>query len=335
MKDLLYVGNRLSEHGLTATAIEVLGPFLEREGFNVAYASSKKNKIARLSDMLWQVFSRRNNVDYVLIDTYSTWNFWYAFAVSQTCRVLNIKYIPILHGGNLPQRLAKSPGLCHMIFSHSNLNVAPSGYLQDAFSKAGFRVIRIPNPFDAATFPYHKRIRLAPNLLWVRSFSALYNPEMALRVLLLLKEKYPAARLCMVGPEKDGLLATLRQRAAAQTPDITFTGRLSKNEWAGKSIDYDIFINTARTDNTPFSIIEALSLGMAVVSTNVGGIPHLLEDRKTAMLVADDDAQGMADAIVELLENSDLQTEILAQSRVLAAQSDWQNVREKWLEILI
>src|SRR5690606_24786051 len=118
--------------------------------------------------------------DYVLIDTYSTSNFWYAFAVSQLCRFLRLKYIPILHGGNLPVRLANNPRLCRMVFKYAHVNVAPSGYLQQAFSDAGFSVIKIPNPFDAADFPYKHRQFVGPKLLWVRSFAAIYNPEMAL-----------------------------------------------------------------------------------------------------------------------------------------------------------
>lgn len=335
MRNLLYVGNRLSSHGATATAIEVLGPLLEQEGFMVAYASSKKGKVARLADMLWQTFSRRKTTDFVIIDTYSTWNFWYAFFVSQLCHIFKIRYIPILHGGNLPKRLEKSPLFCRMIFKNSHVNVAPSGYLQRAFANAGFNVVKIPNPFDTAAFPFRERTRLAPKLLWVRSFAALYNPEMALRVFELLQKKYPDAALCMVGPEKDGTLKILKIKAESLGQNISFTGRLSKKEWAEKSVSYDIFINTARVDNTPFSVIEALSLGMAVVSTNVGGIPHLLEHKKNALLVDDDDADGMAGAIIELIENETLQRLILQQSHNLVQQFEWRNVRKKWREILL
>ncbi len=335
MKNLLYVGNKLSKHGHTATAIEVLGPMLERDGFRVTYASSKKNKLLRLADMCLKTFAKSNTVDYVLIDTYSTWNFWYAFAVSQLCRLLQLKYIPILHGGNLPVRLARNPRVCRMVFGHSVVNVAPSGYLAEVFGKAGFRVRQIPNPVGAAEFRYVRRENLRPKLLWVRSFASLYNPEMALRAFKLIQNRYPDAALCMVGPEKDGLKHKCEEIAAAENLVVTFTGRLSKAEWAAISQQYDIFINTARTDNTPFSIIEALSLGMAVVSTDVGGIPNLLEDRKNGLLVADDDASAMADAIVELVENTGLASGIIATSKRLIAESTWPNVRAKWLEILI
>lgn len=333
MRKLLYIGNKLSKHGATVTGIEVLGPLLEEKGFRLTYASSKKNKLARLAEMVLKTLGKKP--DYVLIDTYSTSNFWYAFAVSQICRWRKIRYVPILHGGNLAFRLKKNPELCRMIFAHSYCNAAPSGYLQQAFSDAGFNVVCIPNPFEAAEFPFMERTGIKPKLLWVRSVAPIYNPEMALDVLAWLQPDFPDAALCMVGPDKGGMLAQLKQKAALRNLNVSFTGRLPKAEWAELSKRYDIFINTSRTDNAPFSLIEAASLGMAIVSTNVGGIPYLFEDRKTAMLVPDTDAKAMAAAIRDIISNPGLAETILTGARKLANDSNRNLVAEKWLEILI
>ena len=102
---ILYIGNKLAKKGNTVTSIETLGALLENEGCTVYYASSKESKVLRLLEMLFKTFQYRNKVDYVFIDTYSTLNFWYAFLVSQLCRILNIKYITKLHGGDLLNRL--------------------------------------------------------------------------------------------------------------------------------------------------------------------------------------------------------------------------------------
>ena len=48
MKSILYIGNKLSDHGYTSTSIETLGLFLEAEGYTVYYASSKKNKFFKI-----------------------------------------------------------------------------------------------------------------------------------------------------------------------------------------------------------------------------------------------------------------------------------------------
>ena len=98
------------------------------------YSSShKKNILIRLIDMLWMCFKYRKSADYVLIDTYSTLNFYYAYFVSQLCRVLKLKYVPILRGGNLPERLKSSSKLSKSIFNNAFINVAPSLYIKSNF----------------------------------------------------------------------------------------------------------------------------------------------------------------------------------------------------------
>ena len=189
MRNILYIGNALSKHGLNQTSIETLGPLLEKEGYRVGYASSCKNKVFRLLEMIWETIRRARQVDYVLIDTYSTYNFWYAFIISQICRFFRLKYIMKLHGGNLPARLAKNPRLCQKIFSNAYLNVAPSGYLLQAFVQAGFsNTSYVPNVIELCNYKFIQRSLVRPAILWVRSFSPIYNPEMAVKAFAIIKD---------------------------------------------------------------------------------------------------------------------------------------------------
>ncbi|HEX9979470.1 MAG TPA: glycosyltransferase family 4 protein [Flavobacterium sp.] len=335
MKNLLYIGNRLARHGFNLTSIETLGPLLEREGFRVRYASAKKNKVFRMVEMLWKTIRYSRDTNYVLIDTYSTYNFWYAVIISQLCRILNLKYIPKLHGGELPRRLQHDPWLCGMIFNHSYVNIAPSGYLHSAFKQAGFvNTIYIPNTIELKNYTVKQRNRLSAKLLWVRSFSPIYNPEMALHVLEKLKNEFRGAELCMVGPDKNGNLEKTRQLAIELGLDVTFTGKLSKEEWTKLSENYDIFINTTHFDNTPVSVIEAMALGLPVVSTNVGGLPYLLTHRETALLVDDNDAEAMAESIRVLLKDNVLRETLVNNSLDLVRQFDSEKIIFKWFEIL-
>ena len=104
-RSLLYIGNKLSKKGTTVSTIDTLGSLLEREGLNVYSASSFKNKLIRILDMTFKTLRYSSRVSVVLIDTYSTNNFYYALTIAKLCRMLRIPYIPILHGGNLPERL--------------------------------------------------------------------------------------------------------------------------------------------------------------------------------------------------------------------------------------
>jgi glycosyltransferase involved in cell wall biosynthesis len=336
MQKILYIGNKLSKHGFTPTNIETLGAFLEKEEYQVLSASNKKNQMLRFLDMGYSVIKHQKKVDYVLIDTYSTFSFWYVLLVSQLCRIFKLKYIPILHGGNLPHRLDSSPRLSKLIFNHSFKNAAPSGYLLDAFQKRNFsNLVFIPNTIDLKEYPYaNKRDTTIPKLLWVRSFSALYNPKMAVDVLKSLQKKYPLAELCMVGPDKDGSLEATQAYAKQQNVAVTFTGRLSKKQWVALSENYNVFINTTNFDNTPVSVMEAMCLGLPVVTTNVGGIPFLLEHQKTALLVDADATTQMTEAITTLTQNPNLRNTLVENARTYAESFDWQQVKQKWAEVL-
>ena len=336
MKNLLYIGNKLSSSRTTVTSIETLGFLLENEGYRIYYASSQRNKILRLSEMLWATFRYSYKIDYVLIDTYSTYNFWYAFLVSQLCRILNIKYIPKLHGGDLPNRLRKNPLLCSMIFKNAYKNIAPSDYLLEAFQNRGYSdLVYIPNTIEIQNYPFKTREVIRPKLLWVRSLSSIYNPEMALQVLDGLKKHIPSSELCMVGPDKDGKQAKLQQIGSDLDLNVVFTGKLAKTDWVNLSEQYDIFINTTHFDNTPVSVIEAMALGLPVISTNVGGIPYLLKNGKTAMLVDDNDAEAMVEAIMKIINNSELKDDLVRNALELVRNFDWNLVKCKWHEILI
>lgn len=335
-KSLLYIGNKLSGHNATVTSIETLGLLLEKEGFQVFYASSKRNKIFRLLEMIFRTIQYRNQVEYVLIDTYSTYNFWYAFIISQLCRFFSLKYIPKLHGGDLPNRLERSPILSRMIFKYAHKNVAPSDYLLEAFKNRGYAdLICIPNTIEIQNYTFKHRKECKPKLLWVRSLSEIYNPEMALKVFFEIKKKFPKGRLCMVGPDKDGNKRKLKQLAQQLELDVVFTGKLSKNKWIKLSEQYDIFLNTTHYDNTPISVIEAIALGLPVITTNVGGIPYLLKDKETALLVNDNDVDGMVLAIQELISDNDLKDKLVQNGLNLVQQFDWDLVKNMWLKILI
>jgi glycosyltransferase involved in cell wall biosynthesis len=334
-KKLLYIGNKLSIHGLNATSIETLGAFLEQEGYNVYYASSKKNKLTRILDMIYSTLKYSRKVDYVLIDVYSTQNFYYALIISQLCRFLNIKYIAKLHGGDLPNRLKNSPRLCDLIFNNACSISAPSNYLLQSFKNKYTKNLHyIPNTIEINKYQFTNKDFSEPRLLWVRSFSTIYNPIMAINVALELKKTYPNVALCMVGPNKENLLEKCKNYAHLHSIDVKFTGKLSKDEWIKLSQDYNIFINTTHFDNTPVSVIEAMALGLPVVSTNVGGIPYLISNNENGLLVNDDDAIAMANAIKKLLNNPEQRNSIIVNARKYVEQFDWEIVKKEWYQIL-
>ena len=333
-KSILYIGNDLRKSTRYTTTMDTLSYLLSSSGYNIYKSSSKVNKGFRLLDMWMTIILLRKKLDYVFIDTYSTSNFYYAVFISQLCRFFKLKYLPILHGGNLPYRLKKYPKFSSLVFNNSYKNIAPSGYLKYEFEQKGFKTVLIPNVIPIHQYPYKERKKIAPKLLYVRAFAEIYNPTLAIEALKELKNTYPKAILCMIGPDKDGTLEDVKQLINKYhlNESVEITGVLSKKEWHKKSENYDIFINTTNVDNTPISVIEAMALGLPVVSTNVGGMPYLIQHNEDGVLVEKNNPSVMTKEICKIVEENKYSLAINARKKV--ENFDWNIVQSKWIQLL-
>lgn len=322
-------------HNLPPTTADTLPPKLRELGFDVDVVSNKRNKFFRLTDMIWTVFKNRNNATVVLIDTYSTLNFYYAVCVAALCRFYAIPYIPILHGGNLPERLAKSKKLSKTLFKKSRINISPSRYLKEQFEAQGFsNILHIPNSLELDHYPFLERKKIGYKLLWVRSFDKIYNPLLAVNVVEILLKRGKNVQLCMVGPDKDGSLSLCKQKVQEKNLPVEFTGLLPKETWISRASDFDVFINTTNFDNMPVSVMEAMALGLPVVSTLVGGIPFLIENHKTGILVPPNNAEKFVQAIIDVVENPSSTINRSRKARDEIEKMDWEKIKKSWQSLL-
>jgi len=86
---------------------------------------------------------------------------------------------------------------------------------------------------------------------------------------------------------------------------VTFTGWLGpeqKKEWLLKA---RVYLLPSYDEGFPMSILEAMSYGLPIVSTCVGGIPELVRPEENGLLYQPGDTDGMADGIIKLLQNQD------------------------------
>ena len=331
-KTILYIGSMLSRHGTTPQPIEVLGPLLEIDN-EVIYSSNKKNIIIRMFDMIFTLLINKSKISFVIIDTYSGWSFYYVLIISALSQLFGIKYIPFLHGGNLESRLKTNSKLSNFIFSYSYINVSPSTYHENNFKKYGYNCITVPNVINLSKYPFKERKVVKSNLLWVRSFQIIYNPLLALKIVKGLIDKgYTKTTLTMVGPAKDSSFDECKAyvKHFSLENHVSILGLKTKDEWIKLSKDQDIFINTTNVDNTPVSVIEAMALGMLVISTNVGGIPNIING-KNGILVAPQNEEDFINQILLLIKNKN--TNYSKQAREYSLKYDKKNVLKKWNNI--
>jgi sugar transferase (PEP-CTERM/EpsH1 system associated) len=116
-----------------------------------------------------------------------------------------------------------------------------------------------------------------------------------IRLLTLAPEKKAELRLAIIG---DGpLLPALKAKieAAGIAKQVWLPG--ARNDIAEIMRAFSIFTLSSIAEGTPIVILEAMSTGLPVVSTRVGGVPEVVVDQVTGMLVPASNAEALANAM--------------------------------------
>jgi len=336
MIHITYVGNFLSKHGFNPTYSEALVPKLCEEGLAVRAASSLRNPLLRLFNMATAVWTAPRERACVIVDLCSGPRaFPAAYLVSKICRITRKPYIVVLHGGNLPSLLSTSRSKLLRILRGARRVVSPSTYLANEFSRY-VEVEVIPNALNVHNYSYRQRDSVRPSFLYLRAFHTRYGPLTAIKAFAIVRQQFPDARLVMAGPEIDDVLPKCKSlaREAGLEGSIEFLGRVPKSQIPELGMQCDIFLNPTLVDNTPVSIVEAMAMGMCIVATNVGGLPHLLKDEETALLVSPGDETEMAAKMLRILQQPGLARRLSQNARMAAERMDWSEVTPRWLSLI-
>jgi len=156
-----------------------------------------------------------------------------------------------------------------------------------------------PTPFQKEHGPGHPMVlfvgRLAENKGLVQLVDA------AATVL----KKFPAATFVIVG-EDGGMRMAIEQRAEdlGIYERFKITGRIDNEEvYRSAYADCDVFVLPSIFEAFGIVVLEAMAFGKPCVATRVGGVPDLIIDKKTGLLVEPNDPGGLAKALISLLKD--------------------------------
>lgn len=334
---ILFIGNFLIGQMGAFSISEAIARRLSARGHHVVLTSRKVNRLLRLADMIFTIIKARKQYDIAHVDVFSGKAFFWAEIDCSILKWLKKPIVLTLHGGNLPDFARRSPSRVRRLFSKAASITVPSSYLFKQMQPYTSRMRALPNPIDCKEFQFRFRSSATPVLLWVRAFHRIYNPVMAINVLALLAEKYPAVHLNMIGRDKgDGSLLHVHEAAhrLGVAEKLSLPGGMDNHEISSWIDRADIFINTTNFDNTPVSVLEAMAGGMCIVSTNAGGIPFLLEHGQDALLVPAGDAVAMTHMISKILSEPALAARLSSNSRKKVERFDWSVILPQWEELL-
>lgn len=334
---VLMVGTFLSQRGGSRCVCEDLADRLAANGWRVLRTSRFSGRLPRVADMVRTAWSQRKVYGIAQVDVYSGLAFGWAEAVCWVLRRAGRPYLLTLHGGNLPAFARRYPGRVRRLLGSAAAVTAPSRYLVEELQDYCGTAVSVPNGLDIEQYPFRERDHCSPRLIWLRSFHRLYRPDLAIAVLTRVQASYPEAGLTMIGADKgDGSLQEVEAtvQRLGLTDSVRVIAGVPKHEVPARLSEADLFLNTSSVDNTPVSVLEAMACGLVVVSTEVGGIRHLLKHESDALLVPPGNPELMAQAVVRAMREPGLSGRLSRHARESSKRYDWASVIPMWVRLL-
>jgi len=333
VKKVLFIGSFLSKHDGSLSYGESLAKQLNGVGFKCILISNSEIKFIRLFEIIFSLLVYNGRV--VHIDIFSGNAFHIAEIASRIAHLRRKMIVMTLRGGKLTEFYECNPAKVNFVLKRADILQTPSLFLQSYFYMKGYNIKRLPNAVDLLKFTYERSNVKKHSILWIRAFTEIYNPGLAVSAIYEICKKYPDTTLTMVGPDK-GLLHEVQKKVNDLGIDnsITFTGPLPNDELVALYQEHEVYINTTSYESFGNAMFEAASCGTPIVSSAVGEIPLLWKGGEDVLLIEKLDAGDFAKAIIRLFDNKDLAGHISKNARTKAEDFGWDKIRLQWVSML-
>jgi glycosyltransferase involved in cell wall biosynthesis len=282
----------------------------------------------------------RESFDFDVIDTH--WAYPDGYGAVRLARQLEVPCVLSVRGSDVNELCFRWPtrrpvrqalrGAAHV--------VAVSQALKETLASAGIaaeRVTVIPNGVDASVFRPSDReaartaLGVSPDETVLFSAGTLVREkgiEHLIAGLSRLGDR-PDLRLYVAGagPHHASLEATADREGL--TDRVTFLGHLDLEEMVRWYQAADLFVFASLREGCPNAVIEALACGLPVVSTDVGGVPDLVEPGRDGLLIAAGSAEAFAQALDDAVSRTWDRPAIAERGR----QRSWDRVAEEYCEV--
>jgi len=269
---------------------------------------------------------RRVDLVHVMANSGWAWHLCAAPAI-WAARLRGVPVIVNYRGGEAPAFLARQAAWVRFTLRGAAALIVPSGFLKASFEGFGIPAQIVPNIVDLARFFPDPARRPGRHAIVTRNLEDIYDIPTAMRAFARVREAHPDATLTVAGsgPRHSALVALAKELGIASA--VSFSGRLDNDLVAELYRTADVLLNPSTVDNMPISLLEAMASGVPIVSTDAGGIPHMVENGTTALLVPVGDPAAMAAATMRIFAEPELAAS-LGRAGIEAANAfAWPQVR--------
>lgn len=349
----------------TALSVTIVGPASGRSGGMAQYVSHQRRHLAdrvrvQVHDLpaisptdcilrlvgsycvatlrsLWGAvrFARLRRTDVVHVHTAqsfeavrSTFYVLYASLVWQSTVVLHV------HGSTYDDFLSTDSRLLAfgqaLLFAGSDSIIVLTEYWerQLATRVPWGKLFVLPNAVDSERFTPAPRTD-PPELLFLAHLTERKGIDELVTAIERLAGEPVQVRIHLagIGPKAEAVRSLARNHE-----NVTYHGYVSEPKKRRLHERSTVFVLPSRAEGMPITILEAMAGGSAIVSTTVGGIPDFV-GASNGILVPPGDPEGLADALMALLEDPDRTLQMaMANRRLVEARYAWNRVGDRLLD---
>ncbi len=156
----------------------------------------------------------------------------------------------------------------------------------------------------------------------VKSFEEIYGIAYLVRAVAMIRDRVPELKMILVGKgrQEDSIRQLCRELGLEDR--VHFPGWIPNAELPRTMAQFDVMVMPSLYESFGVSALEASACGVPVIASDAGGIPEVVVDGQTGLLVPPGDPQAIADRLLFLHENRDLARELGRNGRAF--------VREKY-----
>ncbi len=148
---------------------------------------------------------------------------------------------------------------------------------------------------------------------------------------LIFPKIHPKLELWIIG---DGNYRKQLEAQAANCPSIKFLGEQSHNIVMEYLKQTDIFVNPSYSEGLPTSVLEAASLGLPIVATDVGGTREIIEHRVSGYLCSKG-VDALYEALSYMCTHRGEALQMGNQARIIAkSKFGWDGITQQWILLL-
>lgn len=193
-----------------------------------------------------------------------------------------------------------------------------SGFVRS--QNANARIFTIHEAMSPVFFGNTWTLNDSDSLLYVGSLEKRKGIAVLLQALALVKRVRPGCSLKVVGrgsPEYTTSLQELCKREGIGNA-VEFLGFQRADQIAKLHPQAQVFVLPSENENSPNALAEAMVSGMPVIASDAGGIPSMVQDQVTGLLVQPRDPSQLAERIIDLLNNPEKRQRLATAARDIA-----------------